>query len=105
MTEYILCAAIYYDDGKHHPGQPPNIDTGFVRCGYRHGNVVAQWAIQYDNAEDMPQWTRDDTQGFLTSHGRFVDRVEAYKLALAAGQVKASPVEARLPYLFSEDLY
>jgi hypothetical protein len=39
-------------------------------------------------------------QGFLTSDDRFVDRREAAKIALAAGQVKEE-----LKVLFSEDLY
>lgn len=42
-------------------------------------------------------------QGFLTSTGRFVTRMEAMGIAVAAGQVKASKVTA--PHLFSEDLW
>jgi hypothetical protein len=40
-------------------------------------------------------------QGFMTTHGRFVDRKEALKIAIAAGQVKNS----KHNILFSEDLY
>jgi len=46
--------------------------------------------------------TKDATQGFLTSEGRFVDRIEAAGIALAAGQI------AQLRWgeeLFSEDLW
>jgi hypothetical protein len=41
-------------------------------------------------------------QGFVTDTGRWVDRLEAAKIALAAGQLNAlhSP-----PWLFSEDLW
>ena len=41
-TERILCAAIHFDDGKtKYEFQPPNIDTGFVIAGWRHGNCFA----------------------------------------------------------------
>ena len=36
--EYILCAALYYKDGKVHANQPKNITTGVVVCGRRHNN-------------------------------------------------------------------
>lgn len=39
-------------------------------------------------------------QGFITNHGRFVDRSEAARLAFAAGQI-AKPK----PQLYSEDLW
>ena len=41
-------------------------------------------------------------QGFVTSTGRFVDRREAGKIALAAGQVKRLD---HPPELFTEDLW
>lgn len=44
--------------------------------------------------------TKDSTQGFRTSDGRFVNRVEAAKIAFAAGQITWNPEE-----LFSEDLW
>lgn len=42
-----------------------------------------------------------DDQGFYTSHGRFVDRREAYKIAFEAGQI----TEKFDRLLISEDLY
>jgi len=33
-TEYVMCAANYYDDGNDHSYQPYNIDKGFVVCGW-----------------------------------------------------------------------
>lgn len=36
--EFILCAAIYINDGKKHSQQPVNIKTGYVICGRRHNN-------------------------------------------------------------------
>lgn len=40
-------------------------------------------------------------QGFLTSTGRFVDRVEAKKIAIEAGQIK----ESQFSQLYSEDVW
>lgn len=42
-----------------------------------------------------------DVQGFLTSRGDFVDRVEGFGIAYAAGQLKNG--YSRFGYLFSED--
>lgn len=41
-------------------------------------------------------------EGFLTSDGRFVNRVEAYHIAWKAGQLKEDKLT---PELFSEDLW
>lgn len=35
-NEYILCAAIHYDNGIKYEHQPKNIKTGIVACGLRH---------------------------------------------------------------------
>lgn len=43
-----------------------------------------------------------DAQGFMTSTGRFVDRVEAGQIAITAGQIEALKWP---PNLFSEDLW
>ena len=45
---------------------------------------------------------RDDVQGFLTNVGTFVDRVEAGRIAIEAGQLPSLPVP---PDLYSEDLW
>ena len=42
------------------------------------------------------------TQGFLTSEGRFVNRIEAKNIAYIAGQIKETPNPTQL---FSEDLW
>lgn len=45
-------------------------------------------------------------QGFVTSAGRFVDRLTARDIALAAGQItEATRPVPGLPELFSEDLW
>ena len=41
-------------------------------------------------------------QGFVTSEGAFVDRQEAYQIAIASGQIVVSPCKYEL---YSEDLW
>jgi hypothetical protein len=96
--EYILCAAIWYKNGKQHPHQPKNIDNGYVWCGRRHHNIINL------RGSLINEVTRKETsvQGFITSLDRFVDRVDANRIAIAAGQVIGN-VEG--DELFSEDLY
>ena len=94
--ERILCAAIHYEDGKHYPGQPENITTGIVLCGRRHHNIIANYYILTGKMEYM------STQGFITSHDRFVNRVDAMEIATAAKQVGQTQKAGEL---FSEDLY
>ena len=35
---YIICAAIWFKDGKKYSHQPRNVDSGLVVCGRRHHN-------------------------------------------------------------------
>lgn len=96
--EYVICAAIYFDDGKEHVHQPKNIHTGYVVSGRRHHNCFATLSVL--GIRDIES---KKTQGFLTSKDRFLDRHQSMEIAIACGQVKedgnvGSP-------LFSEDLY
>lgn len=91
--EYILCAAIYFDDGKAHQFMPHNIATGVVFCGYRHNNAFGVMFATI--GKKMPV-----KQGFLTSNNRFVDRREAAAIAKNAKQI----IEIKVS-LHSEDLY
>jgi hypothetical protein len=45
------------------------------------------------------------SQGFLTDTGRFVNRVEAFYIALKAGQIINGTNSATTPKLYSEDLW
>ena len=98
-TSYIICAAIWFNDGKKHKHQPRNIDSGFVVAGRRHHNVFLTVA----DIKDVPYKDygySENIQGFLTSDDRFVNRKEAGQIAFDAGQT-AKLTEC----LFSEDLY
>ena len=91
--EFILCPAIKRlipreVDCKYH-----NNDINRIEIGFRHHDILIRfkWEVS-DDAKD---------QGFLTSHGRFVNREEGYKLALEASQI----TEKYDKTLYSEDLY
>lgn len=97
--EYIICAAIHFQDGNKYEHQPINIETGFVVCGRRHHNCYLSLAIIKN--EDVSRLSfGKNIQGFLTSKDRFVDRKEAGAIAFAQGQTKKLE-----DCLFSEDLY
>lgn len=97
--EYVVCSAIWYQNNKEYVFQPDNIKFGYVLCGLRHNNIIA---IHYDLIT-KEGYKIKSIQGFLTSKNRFVNRIEAGKIAIAAGQIE------NLSYgqneLFSEDLY
>lgn len=92
--EYITCAAIHFEDGRKYEHQPKNINSGFVIAGHRHHNV---YAIKMSLIDYI---AKSDTQGFITSRDRFVDRKEAGAIAFQAGQISKET-----ECLFSEDLY
>ena len=105
--EYILCAAIYYADGKKYPHQPTNIEHGFVITGRRHNNCIATFGI-LNRKKLMACKKIRHHEGFLTSLNRFVSRFEAYEIAVAADQtpIKHDPKWLKsIPQLYSEDLW
>jgi hypothetical protein len=92
--EYILCAAIYFNDSKEYPHQPVNIKTGFVVTGRRHHNCYATLstighALGLDGiVKNKFERIDRDNQGFITNTDRYVNRKEAWKIACNSGQVK-----------------
>lgn len=68
----------------------------------RHSQVLAA-----AEALHMPEYHRHGScQGFLTSQGRFVNRVQAKQIAHIAGQEQKRPKNERHDRdLFSEDLW
>ncbi len=111
MKEYIICAAIHFNDGIEHPHQPDNIFDGFVVTGRRHHNCYATLlaiATSINLEERIKQLiskTDIDRQGFITNLNRFVDRKEGYQIALAANQLIHNMHDKSNPILISEDLY
>ena len=104
--EYILSAAIWYQDGTEAPKGfiAQNIDSGVVIGQWRHGNCInvrgtnPLWnakkiaekkgdnPMRIESYEDTLEYF-DYVDGFITSEGRFVDRWQAAELALLCGQV------------------
>ena len=104
--EYILCAAIWYQDGTEAPRGfiAQNIDKGVVIAQWRHGNVINVRATNpiwnkktlaergkgdapMRISDESPDVEYDYVDGFITSKGNFVDRWQGMKLAYEAGQV------------------
>ncbi len=98
MKEYILCSAIWFDDGKEYLFQPLNINIGFVLCGFRHCSIFPQLGGLVRDRQAIGIFEKE--QGFLTNKNRFVDREEAAKLAFESDQISKE-----LDRLYSEDLY
>lgn len=103
--EYILCSAIRRK--KPRECQPYRLgmnDICEVELGYRHHDITQRFGKDVLDIH---------SQGFYTSKGRFVDRIEAAKIALEAGQIDESKAISGFTYdgetvynqLFSEDLY
>jgi hypothetical protein len=97
--EHILCAALYYNDKNKYDHQPDNIEIGIVITGLRHSNCMYMFSLLYCYGNHK----YERFQGFLTSTNRFVDRKEAYKIALKSRQLLNGPKDDET--LYSEDLY
>ena len=94
--EKILCSAVHIDNKTQHLHQPINIKTGFVICGRRHHNCFTSLAI-LDKEMSYKEKEHKITQGFLTDTDIFVNREQAYVIALASGQVKEKPRKIMTP--------
>lgn len=84
LSETIVCAAIRDSNGAVHSKPRParHHDCFFSGCE-----------------------TDKITCGFVTSSGYFVDRREAYKIAVAAGQLLPTALAHHAPVLMSEDVW
>lgn len=97
LKETVLCAAIWFPDIElNHPCQCTNINKGTVMCGFRHGNIVAQFTALTGSRIPL----HNHIQGFITNKNRFFDRKEAHKLFIETGNNPEFKDE-----LYSEDLY
>ena len=103
--EYILCAAIWVNDGQVYPHQPKNIATGMVFAGRRHHNCFPALNKAFPGGSVDPEQRAGRHQGFLTSQDRFVERPEAAQIALSSGQIDRPISGLTSEDLYSEDLY
>lgn len=82
--EYIICAAWKRKEPrtmveKSFPYKPENNDIMKIEIGYRHHDIWERFSEELS--------IDDGAQGFYTSKGRFVSRLEAMKIAVDCGQV------------------
>ena len=83
--EYIVCSAIWFDDGVARAHLPRNIDTGLVACALRHCNCFTILRVAFPDREYLDG--ENSIQGFLTSKGEFVTRQIAASIAICSGQI------------------
>ena len=108
--EYILCSAIRRIKPRETKCNYHQNDIHLIELGFRHHDILIRFRgeVSQDPVD----------QGFYTSKGRFVDRIEAYEIALKAGQIRHpqrtcellqariyEPLKGRVSELFSEELY
>jgi hypothetical protein len=100
----IYSAAIWYKDLPTAQYRPSNIDHGIVVEGHRHADIIRTVLnlTGKRSVSNAPDGVGKTVQGFVTNDNIFVDRVEAMKIARAAGQLIA---ETGFNELYSEDLY
>jgi hypothetical protein len=102
MREFIICAAIHFDDEVKREHQPKNIERGIVVAGRRHHNCY----LTIFELNNQKKWnTIKHTQGFITSRDRFVDRKEGYEIAKREKQLFSGITHDDNPILISEELY
>lgn len=110
MKEFILCAAIWINDGLKYDEQPENIESGFVICGRRHNNCYKTIDILKGNVNNylkslnLSDEDYRNQPGFLTSFDRFVDRREGWKIAKSNNQIQFGK-DDEYDVLISENLY
>lgn len=92
--EYILCSAIKRIIPRNIECNYHENDINLIELGYRHHDILIRFKGEVSE--------EPSDQGFYTSHGRFVSRKEAYKIAKNSGQINTIENSG---ILFSEDLY
>jgi hypothetical protein len=75
----------------------------------RHHDILRQIAGLYD-PQDRPDWTyENETQGFLTDKGEFLNRRDAFRHTVESGQGQPRRRTGAMNYqggeLYSEDLW
>lgn len=99
-VEYILCSAIRRNVPRSESLNYHKNDLHLIEIGYRHHDILIRFkGIVSTSLKD---------QGFYTSKGRFVERVEAMQIAYEAGQVSlgdAKDINGNYFKLYSENLY
>lgn len=103
QPERILCAAVHVDDLVERKNQC--VPTGYVVCGRRHSDCYITLKIIDSSLANVKG---RDSQGFMTSKNRYVDRIEALAIAIEQDQIwhkMFKKGEVNEVGLISEDLY
>ncbi len=74
--EFICNKNVIYKTNKNNGKEPDDIYK--IRIGRHHAEIIHIFPNEIDRSSD----------GFYTSYGRYVNRYEAAKIALACGQCK-----------------
>lgn len=85
-----------------------NIHGGVMVLGPRHFDATMHDQISKLEEGFAPEHPSFWEQGFIDQYGKFMDRKEAYEVALAAGQINLHRPKSGnpgTPILYSEDLY
>lgn len=88
----IVCAALLLRNG---------VIFGAPKHSQARKNVIKMMANHGESGSDIYWELKDAKRGFMANDGKFYDSIEAYKIALAAGQI----TEKEIAKLVSEDLY
>jgi len=80
-----------------------HLDTGMIIAGARHGDVVMR--VLMEATGGARHWRGKDEPGFIDQKGRFMNRAQAWDVALASGQEMRDHPSVKKGMLFSEDLY
>ena len=106
MPEKIRCAAIRFEPCFEF--LPPTdkeslFDHKIIVKDMSHSGCMAYATERYGRAWLGRDMSRDE-QGFLTTTGRFVDRIEAMTIAKAANQLKGDIYPANKTWLDNYDV-
>ena len=74
------------------------LQDGVIYTGKRHADVIHDMIVIHEVGYDFKS-----IQGFVTDKGEFLDRFDAKKHFIDAGQISVNPPLRDL--LYSEDLY
>lgn len=80
----ILSAATWYKDFPKQVHGPKNIDKGVVIGGKNHASIYTALNSLTGKRECE---VGNKEEGFLTTENTFVDRIEAFKIALENDQI------------------
>lgn len=93
----IVCSAVVFTELPNNGVQLYGVEKGLVLTGMRHHHCYATLKmLQICKVNNVG----NTIEGFITSFGRFVDRVEAAEIAYNCGQI-----DEKINVLFSENLF